>query len=294
MFLFPFPAHTDIRRFRKIGFLTLKRVTENMRKELFGVKNLTYHEGRVNGYKLSCIPSLFDPPRSERTTVDEVAISWLLLQSDLICLASIEDASRFNYALRVYQLSRSGLIYGVQSKATIPIFPNLRGRKFFNPRPFSYYLGLPCLNSVDLPKFKRIYEILDLSNKKQGRILKRYCQALSIDSSLEDSFVDLCTVLEMLYLPQTSQELNFRASLRCAKVLETFYSEDVGGIFELVKKIYGFRSSVVHTGCLKKKSNDNLINIFKKAADIVRRSIILYLERPSEFTEEALNKICLN
>lgn len=65
-----------------------------------------------------------------------------------------------------------------------------------------------------------------------------------------DSFIDLGIALESLYLSDMDDdrgELTFRLRVRAARFLRTT-TEDRAAVFDLVRDIYGARSTAVHTG----------------------------------------------
>lgn len=162
------------------------------------------------------------------------------------------------------------------------------------------YFPYSEFNKTDIKKFAQVYnKIVDL---KENKILKLIFDKLDFIVSGEgkdlNKFLDLMTILEMLYLPENNSELSFRLSIRLANMFGKFYKEDKKTTFDKIKYFYDIRSSIVHTGEAKYKKNIICLSsektILIDLLDVTRKSILLYVEDPNRFKEDELNNICFN
>jgi len=100
------------------------------------------------------------------------------------------------------------------------------------------------------------------------------------------------TIIEMLYSPSKEEQLRFRVSLAVAKLFNknNLKIDDKKEVetskekFDEMKKLYDIRSKLVHSGESNKLTN----NEFLLLADIVRKSLLLYLDNPEHFKQESL------
>ena len=103
---------------------------------------------------------------------------------------------------------------------------------------------------------------------------------------IEDRFVDIMIIFEMLFLPEGNAELKYRLSVRAALLLGKNYKEKKY-IFELFKLSYDIRSSIVHDGIVSsqnerklKKLGINLNELYKKLQLYLFESIEILVKKP--------------
>jgi len=163
---------------------------------------------------------------------------------------------------------------------------------------------------------KKYFEfLLKNSNKeKLNLILDKYSFATSaLQIPDKNRFIDLMTILEMLYL---TKDENFGNGRKLKGRIHKILGEDE----ESIQYLYDIRSSIVHSGesNIELKEDDfipdgfeiDTINKIKKSilhkkfqerlknlSNIVRKSLLLYLdeldkEKDSKYTEENLKLIC--
>ena len=141
------------------------------------------------------------------------------------------------------------------------------------------------------------------ADKKLYRISELYGLALSRDTDEEVAFLLLMTCLEILYLPNNNGELTFRLSVYIANTLSKYSSRlkpyrsflafrnlDAQEIFDKVSILYKIRSQLVHTGCIPEKNRDQYLLHFVELSELVRFSIIVYIDDANIFTEPQLRK----
>jgi len=140
----------------------------------------------------------------------------------------------------------------------------------------------------DIKIFKIFWEKYNDSAKNNpwldlaGRRLLRMFYKMRI----EDRFVDIMIIFEMLFLPEGNAELKYRLSVRAALLLGKNYKEKKY-IFELFKLSYDIRSSIVHDGLVSsqnkrklKKLGINLNELYKKLQLYLFESIEILVKKP--------------
>lgn len=140
----------------------------------------------------------------------------------------------------------------------------------------------------DIKIFKIFWEKYNDSVKNNpwldlaGRRLLRMFYKMRI----EDRFVDIMIIFEMLFLPEGNDELKYRLSVRAALLLGKNYKEKKY-IFELFKLSYDIRSSIVHDGLVSpqnerklKKLGINLNELYKKLQLYLFESIEILVKKP--------------
>ena len=159
-------------------------------------------------------------------------------------------------------------------------------------------LPITEINSSDISLFQDLFNQISLNeNEKFNLMINKYIFATSgLSIPNENRFIDLISILEILYLPDDNTELKFRLSLRLAKVFKKEFNEDIESIYEKIRKFYNIRSDIVHKGKSKQLNKENLLDL----SEITRKSILLYLNNPDYFKNDKnplkmdLNKILLN
>ena len=167
-----------------------------------------------------------------------------------------------------------------------------------------WYLG-PIGKSVEagqseIKVAKRLYKILKIFDQKPvGQYDQKTKRIFWIASErwrkskthqhYEDQMIDLCIVLESLYLSDISEksELSFRLRLRAAWFLGED-KDDRKRLLAVLKKIYDYRSTIVHGGELKKrdvtidKKTIPMSELIADAQDLCQKSIVKILKKYSE------------
>jgi len=210
----------------------------------------------------------------------------LLYSNYWINTSEVEKIKRLNFAIKLLKSGCSGFSVGLKIGDTFsePVILLLEA--------YWCKLKTTVLNYSDIDNLKLIYSKIDLNNKTAIDIIERYNLATSnIAIPLENRFVDLTIILEMLYGPKDNRnELQFRVSLLIAKLFKNKFNGSTKDYFDEMIKIYGTRSDIVHTGGSKKLTKERLINLI----DIARESILLYLKDESTFSKENLESLYLN
>jgi len=275
-----FPIHFKSKIEKKIFIekdLRIRRITEKETKDFFGIKVTERNE---NGFVIFSVGKgfSFDSPFASRYLNYEIFIisSQFILESK-----NVKKVEYFQQTLKLYKDGKTGISFGIN--------PKTKGIRFFYPIPF-YGKEIYSLDEDDIPKIKELFnEIKKTKNDKFNLMIEKFLFALSGEGiKNEHRFLELVTILEMLYLGKDRGEQTFKFSLRGAKVLSKYLSLDSKEVYDNMRKIYEIRSSISHSGFHKDISNylDSLIYY-------TRQSIRLFLKDVSIFSKENLDKLCV-
>ena len=285
MWLFPIHFKSDIKKDIIIdeNKLKLRRITEDEILQFFKIEvNERTENGlvtRFSGEALALTDLLTDPfgaiLLNHRTFVMS---SQFILEAE-----EIEYVSWFQQALKLYKDGKTGAFWGVN--------PKTHSIHFLHPIPF-YGKEVYSLEESDIPKIKELYKTIKNHRGKRYDLMKeKFLFALSgLSIKSENRFLELTTILEMLYSPKSDRaELSFRFSLRACKVLSKYLSMNEKETYNDMKKIYSIRSGISHSG-----SHRETDEYLKKLIDYARKSIALFLKNPSIFTDSQLDELVFN
>ena len=278
--LFPIHFKSDITReiVTDKNRLKLRRMTD---EEIFQFFKIKVTERTENG--------LIKSMSGEGFNVLADPLSAILIDHRVFVMSSqfileakdVECVNWFQQALKLYKDGKTGVFYGV----------NLRTREihFLHPIPF-YGSGVYSLEEKDIPKIKELYEaIKNTKSKRYDLIAEKFLFALSgLHIKNDHRFLELATILEMLYIPRAKTELSFRFSLRACKALSKYQSMDEEKTYEDMRKIYDIRSGISHSGFHR-----DTAKYLNKLIDYTRKSIVLFLKDHSIFEDKRLDKLCI-
>jgi hypothetical protein len=192
---------------------------------------------------------------------------------------------KINLTFKLLQPTSTGAYIGFRK--------NIPGFTVFPDKPIGGPFGYLYLKKQDIHRLKKIF-ILVNNNKDDSKfklVSELYSRSISgTKNDFDIRFLMLTTALECLYLPEEpNQELTFRLCLRVANLFGLLGNGKPQAIYEMVKEFYDIRSQIVHHG----KSKNLNMKRFVKLVEIIRLSIIHYLNNKSLFNKETLKNICL-
>ena len=156
-----------------------------------------------------------------------------------------------------------------------------------------WYLG-PIGKSVEagqseIEEAKHIYKILEKCDQKTRGIfeitIERWRQSKTYQNL--NKMIDLCIAFESLYLPGINDELKFRLGVRAAWFLGED-KDDRKRLLAVFKKIYDWRSTIVHGGKFTKRTvkiNKETIpvsELITETQDLCQKSIVKILKKYSK------------
>jgi hypothetical protein len=217
---------------------------------------------------------------------------------------NISFIDRYNYdkakaldkAFRIIKLGSSALYYNFEVTPYSKTPNSSFGENDFI-EPYFGEIGISEINLSDIARLKEItLKLLNNNNNKLDLILNKYAFSLSgIKIPNENRFLELMSILEMLYVPSKGSEITLRLSLRVSKMFEKLgikldeskLNESISEKYEKIKSLYGIRSQIVHSGISKNLTLEEL----KYLAEITRKSILFYLDEPDNFNDKNLTRL---
>lgn len=113
---------------------------------------------------------------------------------------------------------------------------------------------LPCINIKEITQIGKIFEILQECTENKIRLACKRLRYSFMREDEEDSILDIMIALEILLTDEEKNEVTHKLSLRLSKLISLFEPDyDPLVVFKSMKKIYGYRSKIVH-GCHKPKN----------------------------------------
>lgn len=279
--LFPIHFKSDIREDVSIDDkrLKLRRITNKEILEFFKITVTERDEdGLIRKFSAESVGIFIDP-----LSAFLINHRFFVMSSQFILEAKeIECIKWFQQALKLHKDGKTGVFFGVNSR--------IHEFHFLHPIPF-YGKKTYSLKQYDVTKLKELYRIIKQTrNKLYDLIIEKFLFALSGRGIRnEHRFLELVTILEMLYSPKGARmELSFRCSLRASKVLSKYLSMDEEKIYEDIRKIYDIRSGISHSGFHR-----DTAKYLNKLVDYTRKSIVLFLKDNSIFEDEKLDELCI-
>lgn len=106
---------------------------------------------------------------------------------------------------------------------------------------------LPTVSQEEIKAISKIYLLILDSDVNKIQIANRRLRNSYLRDNEEDSILDIIIALETLLSDNERTEITHKLALRIAKILSLYNPEFKAiSVFETVKKIYDFRSAIVH------------------------------------------------
>jgi len=206
-----------------------------------------------------------------------------------------------NITLRLFKFGSSGCICAYRASTR-------SGQQDSLTSKINGHLGPTKLNVNDIMEFKNFFQQLSIKMYNLGDykfkskyvikddhlklMISKYLLATSgLQIPTENRFIDLMTIIEMLYLTQEDEyQLKKKLKSRINKILKIQE--------EIINDLYEIRSFIVHTGQAKIEkekvlTNQEFLKFFENLVEITRKSLLLYLIDSKQFEQEnLLSLIC--
>ncbi len=179
---------------------------------------------------------------------------------------------------------------------TVRRYPNYFDNYYWNEESY------PIITADDSEKIRIIYNKLATSEDNKIKIANTRLRSSYMRDNEEDTILDIIIVLETLLGDNNKGEITHKLSLRIAKLISVHNkNQDAIQIFESVKKIYAFRSSIVH-GATKSESNKEIklhteaepISTIQLANNYLRETIGILLQNPAYLNHKEIDKLLLS
>jgi len=190
----------------------------------------------------------------------------------------------------------------------------------------SYKLDLPCITGTSVKKYPNWFdnfywnaENLPSISIEQANEIKNICSKIltASDNKLkiackrlrysyfrdneEDSILDILIALEALLCDGDKGEITHKLSMRIARLLGTFTDDyESIAVFESMKKIYAFRSAVVHgSSAIESKREIKIpdihtpIRTISLASDYLRATLKVMIDNPLYLNPKEIDKLMI-
>lgn len=159
----------------------------------------------------------------------------------------------------------------------------------------------PTITTTQQDELKKVFTaVRNSSNNQIIFALKRFYKS-TLRSEEEDIIIDLIIALEMLLSDNEKGEITHKLALRLATLLSKSNPEiyEPVTVFANVKKIYAYRSNIVH-GAYKKKINKEIqlsdsstVPIVTLTNEYLRQLLNIMLHEPIYLQSSAIDKLLL-
>jgi hypothetical protein len=272
---YPIALDCEMERVSVMGDLVLQRMDEETRQRLLKISNVQLNEeGRLKSFTQVNNVDLFMSPDVNRNAA--------FLSSNFVLIASnTAIANDFNFALKLLCRSWSALFIG---------YAQSTGSLAFCSPPCYFGKERVRLDETTVPVVQKLLKDIAARRDDEKLSLMReiWMYAMSDAPRNTSRFIEVSTLLEMLLLPKQSTELGFRFALRLAKLGTRLGYEDPAATFAEAKTLYAIRSKLVHAG-----KDERITTHAELAYEYARTLLVRYLSSPSEFSEDALDRLCI-
>jgi len=154
------------------------------------------------------------------------------------------------------------------------------------------------ISENDLNNFSLFFSKL---NTQQFELPVKRLNAAFVRKNDEDSIIDITIALESLLTNDSTSEIAYRLSVRVTQLckLSRFRDFENNEIFELCKKIYNYRSAVVHGDIKRIEKTKSLsvvksqeIKIIELSAELLRHLIKVMIENDIKHTKQIDALLC--
>ena len=161
--------------------------------------------------------------------------------------------------------------------------------------------SFPKISDNELKQIGIIYSNLLTNKTNKIQIANRRFRYSYLRDNEEDSILDIIIGLETLLGDTEKTEITHKLALRTAKLISVFNKESKAlEIFESIKKIYEFRSAVVHGSNkieskreIKIKSVEMPIKTIEVANNYLREVIGILIQHPTYLDPKEIDKLLL-
>lgn len=273
----------------------LKTITKNEREQFFGLSEIEYSFHKKYPY-ISSIRKRKKQCRDGRFDFDKTFIFTLFNRTEAFYCSNyyLEFKVSHSKLTKITQnLNLSFKLLRLTSTGIFIAFDNKNGYHICHPitigGPFPYL----SIKEKDIKDLNNIYNSINkFENKKFNICMNLFSDSLRGGYGIQSyiRFLQLIVILEILYLPGIHEELKYRLSLGLSKMIFQTATKRAE-TFKFITEIYNLRSKIIHEG----KYNEYKINaLFPELCNLVRLSLLKYLNTPNDFEQDTLMKMILN
>lgn len=158
---------------------------------------------------------------------------------------------------------------------------------------------LPVVTKDQLIKIATLFNKLTETSENKILIASKRLRSSYLRSVEEDSIIDIIIALETLLSNNERTEITHKLSMRLAKLLHIFSKENPIEVFDSMKKIYAYRSAIVH-GSSKlnskkeiKLSDKKPIKTIQLANSYLTKCLDILILNPKYLDSKEIDKLIL-
>jgi hypothetical protein len=185
----------------------------------------------------------------------------------------------------------------------LPVLHGLSTRRY--PAYFDDYYwnqdSFPLITSEEAERVGHLFIKLLTNTHNKIAIAGRRFRSSYLRDNENDSIIDIIIALEILLSDSEKGEITHKLALRVAKLISVHNSHyDALQVFDAVKKIYAFRSALVHGSSVSKTKREIKlhetampISTISLANDFLREIIKIAVEHPNFLTAKEVDRLLL-
>lgn len=253
----------------KIGNYKFRKITNNEQGNLFGISDV-----RLNKNKKIIGVHMTNTKNISNFFLTELQVLKLYSCEFVIEFSNKDDIKEIPNLLLAFRLYKSKDVFAPL------IFSNQPSGVEVTGEPIS------CKDSeiynIDKSEIRHIRNIfksiktVDV-NSNSFLVLERYKFAIDKNTNNKNSFIELVSILESLFLDHDIHERSFKFSLIISYILSNKIRDNVS--FEQIKNIYKIRSGLVHDG-KSKLYNTEMLN---STQEYTRKLILWHLRNKYDY-----------
>ncbi|MBK9321386.1 MAG: hypothetical protein IPM97_00250 [Bdellovibrionaceae bacterium] len=261
--------------------LTIKRMTPDDWRAWFGVEIQYYEPGHtVRGIQSVSVGPYSRAPRiSEQNDI----VGLKLYEKNYVIFSDQADVrahvEKFDQGLRLFATGRSGISSG---------FSNSKF-EYFHPQAGWSEIPSSVVKISDLEALAELCVLVgNVVDEKALLLIDRYRNATQGTNDIKphNRFIDLVTILEMLFVPDgKSGEISYKLRMRGSCILSEEMGTARAAVADRLKNIYNLRSRIVHDGDHQAVPSATWVEL----TTYCRKSIVRYLRAATDFTATALD-----
>ncbi len=273
--------------------------------------NSDFQEIKLNDNLLICHPSFDELNVYEQDALldifqySSISLPTFVIRSNILTPISSNSlyesqTAQWNCLKALRLLKSENIVIGTQYLCSLSPFGLVTVLTRYRNTIYGDESNIYVLRYNEIDRFNEIYNAINNINSKNllwlNSAINRFY--FSFQQGLLNSPIDITIGLEALYLANDT-ELSYKLAMRAAYLLGNT-SEEINDIYSLITSAYKVRSKLVHgmniKDEIKLKSGDSIsiTDLMQNTRNILRESILKFLDLSKRFTHEQLTSSLLD
>jgi hypothetical protein len=285
-YFFPIQVKSASKEVQITDEVCFKEITVAEKEHYFNIKHIETNEnGLISDIRYKN-PYVFHCLYDHALSLDNRDLNdYLLLSNYFLIVPDKEVAINVMFAINLLEHTKTGITIGHSSEGKFYSLNILLKNNSTKSEIFDLDKNLILLQRL-------MTDISEMSGKHLKRmILFREKFLSSLGNDLQNRFLELSVILEMLLVGKSFSEIGYKFRIRFANLVSKKIGDKEFNSNELLsigKKIYETRSKIVHDG------HSDMTPIHLPKLEYFARQILkLYVELPELFEDENLDAMCI-